>query len=290
MNRRLALLVALCWLALAPAAAAASTAAMAPPAAALAPASPLVRASDGRLLAPDIARIVGRGALVVALSKIESPPFFSDQGGHLHGTDIDLVQAIAAELGVPARFERTATADVAVDMVGNGQADLAVGRIGRTIRRSQMVLFSTPYQSLAHAMLIHRVRFAELYGKRPLTEVMRGFTGAIGVIDGTSWVDNAQRDFPAAPLRRYRDWSALVDAVRRGDVVAAYRDELAVRAVLVNDPRLALHLRTVTFSDAHVSLSVVAGVRDTTLVGFVNEVIAVRSRHAGTAGVPQKGK
>lgn len=289
MMRRHALLglLALLWALLAPLSAGAATGSSP---AALPASSPLVRGSDGRLLAPDIARIVARGELVVALSKIESPPFFADKNGRLTGTDIDLVQAIAAELGVKARFERTATADVAVEMVGNGEADLAVGRIGRTIRRSQMVLFSAPYQSLAHAMLIHRVRFAELYGKRPLTEVMRGFTGALGVIDGTSWVDNAQRDFPAAPLKRYKDWAALVAAVRRGEVVAAYRDELAVRAVLDSDPRLALHLRTVTFSDAHVSLSVVAGVRDTTLVGFVNEVIAVRSRHVGSAGATQKGK
>lgn len=241
-------------------------------------ASPLVRSADGRLLAPDIARIVKRGEVVVALSKIESPPFFSEENGRLVGTDIDLVNAIAAELGVKARYERRPSADAVVEMVGVGEADLALGRLGRTVRRSQMVLFSTPYQTLAHAMLIHRVRFAGLYGKRPVTEVMRGFTGQIGVLDGTSWVDAATRDFPAAPLTKYPSWPALIEAVKRGEVVAAYRDELAVRSVLDSDPHLALSLRTVTFSDAHVALSVMVGVRDTSLLAFVNQVIAVRSR------------
>lgn len=249
-------------------------------------ASPLVRSADGRLLAPDLARIVARGELVVALSRIESPPFFSEEKGRLVGTDIDLVNAVAAELRVKARIERRPNADAVVEMVGNGEADLAAGRLGRTIGRSQMVLFSTPYRSLAHAMLIHRVRFAQLYGKRPVTEVMRGFTGQIGVLDGTFWVDAAARDFPAAPVKKYPNWSALVEAVKRGDVVAAYRDELAVRAVLDSNPHLALSLRTVTFNDAHVALSLMVGVRDTSLLAFVNEVIALRSR----VGAAQRGK
>jgi len=61
-------------------------------------------------------------------------------------------------------------------------------------------------------------------------------------------------------------------------VLAAYRDELAVREVLEQDPRLALSLRTVTFTDAQTALSVMVGVRDGTLLSFVNEVIASLAR------------
>lgn len=250
------------------------------PAASVAPPapSPLVRTADGRMLAPDIARIVERGELVVAMYQVDSPPFYSKKDGVLQGIDIDLAQAIAAELGVAVRFDRSsASVDAVVEMVGNGQADLGISRLGRTLRRSQMVLFSTPYQVLSHAMLINRVRFAEKYGKQPLKDAMRNFEGPLGVIANTSWVEFARRDFPAVKPQPYPSWQALVDAVRRGEVLAAYRDELAVREVLEQDPRLALSLRTVTFTDAQTALSVMVGVRDNTLLSFVNEVIAMQA-------------
>ncbi|WP_426338127.1 substrate-binding periplasmic protein [Pseudoduganella sp. S-14] len=277
MNARLARLACPVLLAMglmsAPAISAAATTS-----AALPPASPLVRTADGRLLAPDIARIVERGELVIAMYQVDSPPFYVQKDGVMSGIDIELAQAIAGELGVTLRFDRSSSSvDAVVEMVGNGQADLGISRLGRTLRRSQMVLFSTPYLVLGHAMLIHRVRFAEKYGKQPLKEAMRNFEGPLGVMANTSWVEFARRDFPAARLQPYPTWQALVDAVRRGEVLAAYRDELAVREVLEQDPRLALSLRTVTFTDAQTALSVMVGVRDGTLLAFVNEVIASRA-------------
>lgn len=240
--------------------------------------SPLVRGADGRLMAPDIARIVARGELVVAMFKADSPPFYTEKNGVLSGIDVDLARSIGKELGVPVRFDRSgASIDGVVELVGVGQADIAIGRLGRTLRRSQMVLFSTPYMLLGHAMLINRVRFAEMAGERPLKQVMRDFKGQIGVIAHTSWEEFARRHFPQATVKPYPTWPALVDAVSRGEVAGAYRDELEVRAVLERDPRLALTLRTVTFSDAQSVLSVMVGVRDTTLLSLVNEVIGTRA-------------
>lgn len=244
----------------------------------VAPVSPLVRVADGRLMAPEMARIVARGELVVAMFHTDTPPFFSEQQGVLTGIDVDLAYAIGKELGVPVRFERGSdTVDDVVEMVGTGKADLAISRLGRTLKRSQMVLFSTPYLMLGHAMLINRVRMAGLSGERPLNDVLRSFQGRIGVMGKSSWDEYAKRNFPSATIAPYPSWTALVEAVRRGEVDAAYRDELEVRAVLQRDPRLALTLRTVTFNDAQSALSVMVGVRDTTLLSFVNEVIAARA-------------
>jgi ABC-type amino acid transport substrate-binding protein len=248
------------------------------PSDALPASSPLVRAADGRLMAPDIARIVGRGELVVAMFSADSPPFYAQKNGVLSGIDVDLARMIGRELGVPVRFDRSsATIEAVVDMVGNGQADLAISRLGRTLRRSQMVLFSTPYLTLGHAILINRVRFAEIAGERPLPQVVRSFHGSIGVMANSSWEEYGKRNFPNATVKAYPGWEALVAAVRRGNVAAAYRDELEVRGVLQRDPSLALTLRTVTFDDAQSALSVMVGVRDTSLLAFVNEVIATRT-------------
>jgi ABC-type amino acid transport substrate-binding protein len=241
--------------------------------------SPLVAMPDGRQLAPDIARIVNRGELVVSMLAADNPPFFSvNKSGDLVGTDVDLAKLIAKELGVPVRFDRSPrTFDGVADQVAVGQADLGISRLARTLKRGQMVHFSNTYMRLGHALLINRIRFAEVAGDRPLPEVIRNFTGTISVIAGSSWEEFGRRNFPKAKLVSYPTWTEAVDAAKKGDVVAAYRDELEVMQIVNNDPSLALTLRTVTFNDLESPLSIMVGIRDQTLLSFVNEVIAQRA-------------
>jgi polar amino acid transport system substrate-binding protein len=130
---------------------------------------------------------------------------------------------------------------------------------------------------LGHALLIHRVRFAEMAGGQPLPQVIRNFTGKISVISGSSWEEFGRRNFPKAQIVPYPTWKEAVKAAKKGEVVAAYRDELKVQGIVRDDPGLALTLRTVTFNDLESSLSMMVGVRDATLLSFVNEVIAQRT-------------
>ncbi len=240
--------------------------------------SPLVKVADGRQLAPDIARIVTRGELVVAMLATDNPPFFSVKNGDLVGTDVDLARLIGKELGVPVRFDRSPrTFDGVADTVAVGQADLGISRLARTLKRGQSVHFSVAYMRLGHALLINRIRFAEIAGDRPLPQVIRHFTGAIGVIANSSWEEFGRRNFPKAKLVSYPTWSDAVNAAKKGEVVAAYRDELEVMQILNNDPSLALTLRTVTFNDLESPLSIMVGIRDLTLLSFVNELIAQRA-------------
>jgi ABC-type amino acid transport substrate-binding protein len=252
----------------------------------LAAQSPLVKVADGRMLAPDIARIVNRGELVVAMLKTDNPPFFSVKNGELIGTDVDLAKLIGQELGVPVRFDRSPeTYDSVAEVVANGQADLGISRLARTLKRGQIVHFSSVYMRLGHALLINRVRFAELSGGRTPPQVLRNFTGKISVIAKSSWEEFGPRNFPNAKIIPYPSWAAAVEAVKKGDVVAAYRDELEVMAIVRRDPSLALTLRTVTFNDLESPLSMMVGVRDATLLSFVNEVIAQRPEKPTVASV-----
>jgi len=239
--------------------------------------SPLVKVADGRMLAPDIARIVHHGELLVAMLSTDNPPFFSVKNGGLVGTDIDLAKSIASELGVSVRFDRSyKTFDSVVEAVAMGKADVAVSRLGRTLKRAQMVHFSISYIKLGHAMLINRMRFAQLAGDRTLPQVVRDYTGTLGVMAGSSWEEFGRRNFPKAKLVKYPGWPELIEATKKGEVTAAYRDEMEVVQLLREEPGLALTLRTVTFSDLEAPLSVIVGIRDLTLLSFVNELIAQR--------------
>ena len=119
-----------------PAAAASATAAAALPMTS----TGLVQMPDGRLLAPEFARIIERGELVVAVLGVDQPPFFEERFGQLTGLDITLAGDIAKKLGVKVRFNRDAkTFDDVVSLLAKGQADLAVSKLSRTLPRAQEI-------------------------------------------------------------------------------------------------------------------------------------------------------
>ncbi|WP_295983865.1 ABC transporter substrate-binding protein [uncultured Variovorax sp.] len=269
-------------------AAATPSAAPAPATFAVEPAAPtpppvltngLVRVADGRLLAPDIARIVNRGELVVAMLKVDTPPFFFfDDNGQWTGLEVGLAQSLAKELGVKLRFNREAgTFNAVVDLLASGQADLAISKLSRTLARSQTIAFSDAYLTLNHSLILNRVKFAQLARGRPLPEVIRNFDGSIGVIAKSSFADYARTNFPHAKVQEFATWNDVLVAVNKGEIVSAYRDEFEVKRVLKADPTVSLVLRTVTLKDLEDTLGIGVAVTDTTLLAFVNQFLAQRA-------------
>ncbi|WP_415867929.1 ABC transporter substrate-binding protein [Burkholderia ubonensis] len=239
----------------------------------------LVQMPDGRLLAPEFARIATRGELVVAVLGVDQPPFFESRNGELAGVDIDLANEIAKKLGVAVRFNReAATFDGVVQLLATGRADLAVSKLSRTLPRAQVIRFSTPYVSLKRALLLNRVRFAELARGRPVPEVVRDYDGTIGIVAGSAYADYVQTDFPKAQIRTYSSWSAVLDALNAGAVSATYRDELAIKRVMKEQPTAPILLRVATLADLNDSLAIGVRVSDPTLLAFVNQFLADRGR------------
>ena len=248
--------------------------------------SPLVKASNGQLAAPDIARILNRGELVVAIIATDSAPFFSEKDGVMVGTDVDVARLIAKELGVPVRFDRSAkTFEAVVEMAADGRADIGMGRLAKTVLRAQKVSFSTTYMKLPHSLMINRLEFSKMSGDRAAPSVIRNFSGTMGVIGRSAWEEFGRRNFPKAKIVPYASWAKVIEAVKKGEVVAAYRDEFEIQKVMRADPGLALTLRTVTFNDIESLLSLMVGIQDTTLLSFVNEVITLRTEKPTVAAL-----
>lgn len=236
-----------------------------------------VRSVQGRLLAPDIARIALRGELVVAMLGVDTPPFFYEKDGVLAGLEVEMAQELARELQVQLRVTRQARSfNEVVEVVARGEADLGISKLSRTLARAQVIRFSDPYLKLHHALAINRDQFARLALDRPLGTVVRQFDGKLGVIAKSSYADYAARNFPRAQLKPYPSWEALVDAVSRGEVAAAYRDEFEVKRLLSSSPTASLALRTVTLKDMEDTLAIAVGVGDATLLAFVNQFLAQR--------------
>ena len=203
-------------------------------------------------LAHDVKRILDRGRLIVAVAGFEAPPFVTTGAeGKPEGTDIDLAADLATALGVGLAFDRRARDfDEIVDVIARHEADLAVSKLSETLDRALRVRFSQPYLVLRQALLVNRPRFVKIAKGREPIEVARDAGAAIAVVKGTAYVEYARRLLPHAQLREYANWEPdAVGAVMRGEVVAAFRDEIDVRRVLAAWPEAPLQLRPAILAD-----------------------------------------
>ena len=202
------------------------------------------------LLAPELRQIVARGELRVAMPSFDSPPFFYQDQGSLKGLDVDIAAGLARVLQVPVRFVRQAASfNGVVEQVARREVDLAACKMSRTLARARQVRFSEPYFISRHALLQNRVVFARQARGRELAQVVRQFDGSLGVIRDSAFADLAAQNFPRARLVHYDSWEAVLTALERGEVEAAYRDELEMRRLFQRDPSLSLNLRLVALTD-----------------------------------------
>ena len=225
-------------------------------------------------LPPEIERILERGKLRVAVLGRDNSPFFIKKEGELKGLDLQLAEALAEQLGVTLEVTRSAqTFDQVVDTVYGRGADMAISKISRTLKRAQRVRFSRPYLKMRQALLVNRLQMAEQTKGRSMVETIRDLRGKVGVIKGSSYVGFLKQKFPQTTIVEYPAWEDVVDAVVRGDVLAAYRDELEVKKVVRTKPDVALQLQTIALTDTQDSLAVVLPWSSTHLLAFVDQYL-----------------
>jgi polar amino acid transport system substrate-binding protein len=223
------------------------------------------------LQARDMAEIKASGKLVVAIPDQRNPPFFFEDHGELKGLDIDLAKSVGEALGVSVVFNRDGKSfNDAVRLVSEDKADMSAAKISRTLARAQTVLFSTPYITLPHAMLVNRLRFAQISGGKSIGEVMQNYTDTIGVIANSSFVGFAKTYFPKARIVEMETWDMVVDAVAKGKVTMAYRDAFEVKRIFKVNPDLVLTVRSVMIEDIKDTIGIAVNQKNYLLLNFLN--------------------
>lgn len=177
--------------------------------------------------APDIARILKRGTLVVVATVHNMPPFFYvDSNGRPGGIDVDLANDIAQRLGVRLEFARIAESfDDMPRLVAERQADVAIGYLSRTLRRAAIVRFTQPYVRLRQTLMLSRTKTAPLFRGSERVEVMNAPDVAIGVEAGSAYVDFTSERFPKAQVRSYPSVDAAIDDMLAGKLHGVVVDE-----------------------------------------------------------------
>jgi polar amino acid transport system substrate-binding protein len=206
----------------------------------------------------DLQSILDAKVLRVALTRFDLPAFHvRSPDGTLTGAEIEMAQQIGGALGVRVEFIDDAdTFDSVVDLVAMAHADIGISKLSQTYRRLHRVRFSAPYITLRHALLFNRSIIAQDPEHRPPTAVLQGYSGRIGVIAGSAYVDFAKANFPAATVVGARTWDDVIGNLFAGKVDAIYRDEFEIRRIVQNNPALNVKFGTAAITDQNALLSI----------------------------------
>lgn len=226
---------------------------------------------------PDIQRIKDRGEFVVAMTATDQPPFYYlNAQKQLAGLDVDIATSIAASLGVTVRFNRDAKSfgDL-VPIVAEGKADAAISKLSRTAARAQTVAFTDPYVTFRQALILNRLELARRAStSEDVAVFVQGFTGKIGVIADSSYVNYARVNFPSAMVVQYKTWGEIVNDVFEGKILAAYRDEMEIKKIIRSRPDASLKVKTVVLKDTRDDIAIAVAWQNTHLLYFLNLALA----------------
>ena len=125
-------------------------------------------------------RIRARGALVVA-TEAEFPPFESVEGGQIVGFDVDLVRAVADDLGVRLELRNVSFKSI-IDELTSGKVDLIASGMTVTDERARTVLFSDVYFTTITCLLVSTARRGDVRSVEDLDRPDR----TVAVKEGTT--------------------------------------------------------------------------------------------------------
>jgi ABC-type amino acid transport substrate-binding protein len=209
-----------------------------------------------------MAELQEAGEIVIGV-KFDVPPFgfVNPQTDEVQGFDVDLGNAIAAELGVEARFEE-ASSDNRIPFLQDGTVDLVLSTMTITTDRDAEIDFSEPYYVAQGRVLVPED--SDITG----VDDLAGTT--VCTVLGSTYEENLTENAPDAELRLVDGYSECLELIQTGAVDAVSTDDVILTGMIIQDDTLKL------VGDGYTIEPYGAGVTegDTEFQDFVSGVIA----------------
>jgi len=186
-----------------------------------------------------LGKIKSSGVMVVYTDPNFSPFEFSDTGGDVQGVDIEIARAIAAELGVEAKFEE-AKFDSIISAIKGGKGDIAISGFTITEERKESVDFSDPYiESVQYLILPQGSDIAvieDLAGKN--VGVAIGYTGQFLMEDEIG--EGGVLEDLNTKLSEYNSAMDATLDLNVGRIDAVVMDEYVARNIVSRNPNMGI--------------------------------------------------
>jgi ABC-type amino acid transport substrate-binding protein len=189
------------------------------------------------------------------MPKNDNFPFYAkaQTGSQLEGIDPEFAIGLADVLGVEVEYVRDYdNHDAVIAAIAAGEVDCGIAKLSRTPKRGMKVTFTQPYLKFRQSLLVNQRSLVQ-YEAKDLTPDQvfdRELTDGIAVLGGTSYVSFAHQLFPKAKILEYSTWDEVVQAVLDRQALAAFRDEVEVRSIVLNNPELAFQLKSILVADS----------------------------------------
>lgn len=163
-----------------------------------------------------LADVQEAGVLVVGTEGTYSPFSFHEDGtGDLTGYDVEVITAVADELGVEVQFEETQW-DAIFAGLDSGRWDVIANQVSINPERSERYLFSTPYTYSPGVLIV------------PTDSEIQSFDDLEGATSAQSltsnWADVATEN--GATVEGVEGFAQAVELLRTGRVDATINDRL----------------------------------------------------------------
>ena len=219
-------------------------------------------------------RIQEAGVLRVGLDPTYPPFEVADEAG-LRGLDVDLAQAIAADLGLEAEFVYFGY-DGLYDALATEQVEVLISALVVAPERTRDFAYSEPYFNAGEILIVPaqatEVReMADLDGRSLAVEL-----GAQGHVEATHW----QGRLPDLAIAPYNTADEALAAVARGEASAALVDAISGRLYLASQPSDQPSLERIATPVTVEPFALALRIEDELLLEKVNESLD-RLRAAG---------
>jgi glutamine transport system substrate-binding protein len=117
----------------------------------------------------------GKKKLIVGTDATYAPMEYMDEKGNIVGIDIDIVNAIAEELGIEVEYKNYGWEALLPSAVDNGEVDFAVSSITITEKRKKQLDFTEPYFKANQLILVPEdsdvTKFEDLKDKKVSAQI-----------------------------------------------------------------------------------------------------------------------
>ncbi len=203
--------------------------------------------------------------LVVATNPTWPPMELVDMNKQITGYDMDLMQAIAEEMGVKVKFMNTAWDGIFAGL-DSRQCDVIASCVTITEERKKNYLFSDPYYEVRQALIVplnsSLKTFGELSGKN------------VGVQIGTTAVEALRKHSKGVNIKTYDEVGLVFEDLKNGRLDAAVCDDPVARYYSARKEGYQNLMKIVDLSEETEAIGLVMRKQDAELQKQINEAIA----------------
>lgn len=181
-------------------------------------------------------KIEDKGKLVVAISPDYAPFEFKalvDGKDTIVGSDVDLAQAIADELGVDLELS-SMSFDNVLSSLQSGKADIAISGLSYTEERAKVYDFSDPYYETENAFLVRKADLAQYNSLDSLGQAK------IAVLKGTIEEGLLKDQLSTANITALTVMGEAVNELKAGQVDAVNLEKPVAEGYVAQNDDLAI--------------------------------------------------